>query len=293
MALSKVPSSGSRVRAALSVASVLALVAGAPAGAHPFLDDRLILLDRQIAATPDDARLYLSRGSLLLDEGHAEAALADFDRALARDAGLTVVHLLRAQARLVAGDAPAALTEARRYLELEPRSARGWRVAARAELADGDQDGAIAAFDTFFEVAAEPRPDDYLERATLQRRAARFDDALRGLEAGIERLGALTPLLGAAFEIERERGRIVAALSWADRLVLASSQDERWQLERARLLRSLGRLDEARAALDAAERALAERSEPRRMAPALRQLSAEIERLRTDLAALPGAVGGG
>ncbi len=261
--------------------------------AHPFLDDRLVLLNEQIVADPSNSRLLLSRGSLLLDERHAHEALADFERALELDPELSIAHLLRAQALLADGQNAAALATARHYLELEPGSAKGWRTLVRiheAESVAGGSDAldrALAAFERYFEVANEPRPDDYLERAALQRRAGQFDLAVRGLEDGVERLGPLSALLRTALEIERERGKIDSALAYAERLAAASPQEERWLLECARLLAQLDRGDEALAALGRAEAALAGRSTARRSAPALAELAHEIDRLRSELAAPP------
>jgi predicted Zn-dependent protease len=267
------------------------------ARAHPFVDDRLLLLNEQIAADPDNGRLRLSRGSLLLDEHRAHAALADFRSALELDPVLSIVHLLSAQALLADGQLEPAVAATRRYLELEPASAKGWRTLARALDARSAAAGAgvaseaLEAFDRYFELALDPRPDDFLERADLQRRAGRFPEAVRGLEAGVSRLGPITALLRTQLEIERQRGDLNAALACADRLVAATPQKERWLIERARLLADLGRVDEARAALLQAEAALALRPGARQSAPALTELTNEIDRLEAELAAPPGPAG--
>jgi predicted Zn-dependent protease len=288
-----------RLVAAALFALPFLLPASAPA--HPFVDDRLALLDAQIAAEPADYRLRLSRGSLLLDEHRAHAALVDFERALELDSALNVAHLLTSRALLADGQPEPAVAAARRYLTLEPDSARGWRALARALDARSQASGvmppaeAVAAFERSVALAPDPSPDDYLECAALERRGGQIEPALRSLEAGVARLGPLTALLSAALEIERERGAWADALSYAERLAATSPQGERWQLERAHLLRQLGRDDEARVALDQAKATLAGRSAARRASPVFAALAREIESARQEIdsaSGSPSATGG-
>ncbi len=253
--------------------------------AHPFLDERLALLDRDLAAEPANAHLLVARGSLLLDEGHADDALPDFDRALAIEPRLDVVHLQRSRALLALDRPEEARAEARRFVELDPGSARGWFQLAAVEGERKDRAGAIAAFARYFALAQQPRPEDYLARAELQRAAGDLDGALAGLDEGLARLGPLVSLLVRALELERERSDPAGALAIVDRLIAASPEDERWLLERAEWLDQLGRPAEARVALVAARSALATRPPARRDTAALRTVAERLDQLTQKLAA--------
>lgn len=275
----------SRAGAGSAVVALALLLGGGRAAAHPFLDERLALLDRDLAADPANPQLLLARGALQLDEGHAAEAISDLDRALAVEPRLAVVALLRSRALLALDRREEARREARRFLELDAGSARGWRQLAAVESARRDDDAATAAFARYFELAREPRPEDYLARAEVQLVAADLDGARRGLAEGVERLGPLVSLLARALEVEHARDDAAAALALAERLSAASPEDPRWQVEHAEALERLGRSEESRAALDAARAALAARSPARREAPALRAVAERIDQLSRQLAA--------
>lgn len=255
-----------------------------PALAHPALNDRLVLLDRQIAESPDDARLYLSRGTLLLDERHPDDALEDFGRALALDPRLDEVHLLRSRAHLSLGEPPAALAEIDRFRALDPDSAAGWLQTARVQAALDRLADAVTSFDRFFALAAEAQPDLYLERASLVERAGDPRRAVAGLEQGVERLGPLTSLLERMVELQRGAGDSEAALSTVDRLVASSPIAERWLIERATILLDLDRRDEAGKALAEARTRLDQRPVGRRSTPALLAVRSDLDRLSRQLA---------
>ena len=251
------------------------------------------MLNEKIAAEPTNARLYISRGNVHLDDGETVEALENFDRALELDPQLTVAHFLRSQALLSQGRPALALESARRFVALEPETAKGWKSLARAAAATAVDESkpvpeeALAAYDRFFALATDPRPDDYLERAELLEQAARVDDAVRALEAGVARLGPLTALLNAALETERSSGDLESALRYARRLVETSPQVERWLIECARLESALGRKAEARASLERAQRELDRR--PKASAGAWQELDEEIQELTEQLDAPPGA----
>jgi tetratricopeptide (TPR) repeat protein len=274
-------------------ALLVAVLAPSSGGAHPQANEQLRALDEKILAAPRDAKLYISRGNVHLDDGETAKALADFDKALELEPSLTVVHYLRAQALLSQGRSTLALEASRRFVELEPESAKGWKGLARASAAvaaDEDKptpEEALAAYDRFFALATDPRPDDYLERAELFEQAGRVDDAVRGLEAGVAKLGPLTALLHGALEIERESGDLESALKYARRLVETSPQIERWLIESARLELALGRREAARGSLDRASRELAKRAN--RDEEVWQELEAEMQEVKAEIDPPPSA----
>jgi len=223
---------------------------------------------RQRPASTED-RLLLAQALETLGESERAAELA---RALVEDLpGRAEPLVILAAGALRRQDSGAALTWLERAIALEPRNALAWYQKARALLQRQDAPGALAAFrnaveldPTSFEshydcgafllsqgAVAEARP--YLVRAyelsPPQHRAA--------LRRTLESMTITEPevLLGLA-AADAQRGELRPALAWTERCLAAAPGDGRAELERARLLRRLGRDEEAVAAL----RAVAEKA---------------------------------
>jgi hypothetical protein len=80
----------------------------------------LALLDRAVAARPDQPRLWLLRGRYRLAAHLCDPALADFTRAEQLAPADPLAHASAGLARLCRGDEAGALAEFRRSLELDP-----------------------------------------------------------------------------------------------------------------------------------------------------------------------------
>jgi len=260
------------------------LVPAGPAGAHPTLNARLKILNQKIAAAPGDAGLRLSRAALYADEEHFDEALRDVDAALALDPGLSLAHLIRAQVLLATGHAEEAAAPAELFVVREPSQPRGWQTAARVAAARSRLAEADASWRRYFDLAEEPRPEDYLERAAARVRAGDSSGARALLEEGVERLGPLTALLQELLEIDVAASDLAAALADLDRLATSSPQTERWLLRRAELLHAAARDHEALDALDRADESLARRPAARRSAGPLHEIAAALRALRGEIA---------
>lgn len=266
----------------LGLCGATALVA-AGALAHPILDERLERLGAEIAGRPGDATLLLTRGALLLDEGHHLEAIEDLDRALALDPD-SRARLVRGRAWLELGEPTRALADAHGHLRRIPDDPEGWLLVARAECAAGRPAAALAPYQEFFS-RVSATPELYLERAAAFREAGDLDGAANGLEEGVRRVGPLTSLLVAQLGIADERDDLEGALAVLRRLLDVSPRAETWLVERARRLADAGRIEAAENDLLAAARHLAARPRAQRRAPAWAQ--AEVE-LRKVAAGLPG-----
>src|SRR5262249_38721686 len=115
--------------------------------------------------------------------------------------------------------------------------------------------------------------------AQALRAADRHDDALRALDNGMARLGALPSLQLPAIDIETERQRYAQALTRLDVLLRQVPNNEAWRMQRAELLQRLGRNEEARDELARALQ-LVESRPSRRRSKATQELAA---RLRNEL----------
>jgi tetratricopeptide (TPR) repeat protein len=181
--------------------------------------------------------------------------------------------------RLAAGRPADALGSLDRFLEGEPDHAEASLYRARALAALGRREEAARAYTRSIEKASTPAPDTYLERAELFRTLGRGDDALRGLDEGLARLGPAAALDLRALEIETELERWDDALRRVERRLRSPGRAEEWQLRRAELLRRLGRGDEAEAACRAALASIAALPPSRRDTPATADLERRLRAL--------------
>jgi hypothetical protein len=96
----------------------------------------------------------------------------------------------------------------------------------------------------------------YIERAAAQAGAggAGLEDAIRGLDTGIARLGPVVTLELAAADMEVLLGRYDAALSRIDRVAAQSGRKEPWLARTGAILEKAGRSEEALATYRTAPR---------------------------------------
>ena len=242
----------------LVFAAWIALTGLAPG--HGDLHDSIVRVTRQIAAAPADPALYLQRAGLHLAHEDYPAAAADYDRAEVLKGDLNAIRLGRGRVMLAMGrfaDACAALDP---LIAALPDHVEAHATRARARAGRGDVDGAAADFSTAIAKSARPEPEYYLERAEAlaAARPPRFDDAIRGLDEGLARLGvAVITLQLAAIDLEEKAGRIDAALARLDRIAAGAARRESWLVMKGDLLRRAQRPADARRAYADALTALA------------------------------------
>ena len=285
---------GRRARPFLSTLAGLALcfTFAPPARAHVGLHDQIEELDVLISQDPRAAGLYIRRGELRRVQGELDLALRDFERALALDpssaepafhVGRTLLEMGRA------ADAVELIDLSLRARSDDPAAlfVRGRALAklGRHMEAASDFTGAIRAH----ELSNPPQPDLYLELASAQTAAGpqHLEEALRGLEEGIGRLGPAVSLQLAAIDLEVRLGRHDAALVRLDAAASRSRNQARWLARRGEILEAAGRPSEARAAFVAALESLGAMPERRRASATVAALEASV---RDALARLP-AVG--
>jgi Flp pilus assembly protein TadD len=80
----------------------------------------LALLDRAVAARPEDPGLWLFRGRYRLESRQCRPALDDFERSRSLEDGNALTHASLGLARLCLGDPAAAAAAFRRSLEIDP-----------------------------------------------------------------------------------------------------------------------------------------------------------------------------
>lgn len=249
-----------RVRCFLTI-----FVASATVHAHGSAHERIAQLTKLLRAHPT-ARLHLERGEVLRAHGDWREALADYEKAARLDPKLAETDLCRGRALLDGGKLDWARDSLDRYVKRRPAAAAGYLYRARTLARLGEPLAAAQDYTRLIARVKAPKPEYYLERARLLAGAggAHVDQALRGLDEGLARLGPVVTLESAAVEIEVDAGHWDAALARVDRIVARLDRKEAWTLRRAGILERAGRGKAARSAY----------------ADALRMIEALPERLR-------------
>jgi tetratricopeptide (TPR) repeat protein len=260
--------------AARRAAVLLLLLLTMPLWAHDGIHEQLERVTKRIAAEPKNAPLYLQRGELYRLHRQFDEARADYARAEQLDASLHAVTFARGRMELEAGNAAAAKELLDRFLTIEPRHAEARLTRARALVklgkdASADYGAAIAV--------AEPTPDLYHERAKVLAASGRIDEALKGLDEGLARLGTLASLQRMAIELELGVKRYDRALARLETLSPQSPRREFHLAEKADILTKAGRTDEARAAYREALERIAVLPEAQRNSRLTRDLAARID----------------
>jgi tetratricopeptide (TPR) repeat protein len=138
-------------------ACVLLLSVGHAAG-HVAIDAQIAAVTATIAAHPDDAGLYLSRGELHRVAGDWALAESDYARASALDPDLAVVDFCRGHMLLRAGRPDAARIALDKYLGSRPDDPRARALRAEALAAVGRPREAAAEFDRALQLASDQEP---------------------------------------------------------------------------------------------------------------------------------------
>jgi tetratricopeptide (TPR) repeat protein len=265
------------MRRALAIISVLAALVGtARLDAHPEIEAALSRLNAQIAATPEDASLYVQRGELYARHDAWVVAEANYLRAAELAPDFPRLNRARAALDFAQGRLAAARARLTRVLAVDPKDAEALVLRARTHAALGAKGPAIADFTAALVLIAAPPPELFIERAELFPSGT---DAIRGLDEGLARLGPIPALELRALAIEEGLGRVDDALARIDRLAAQSERKESWLKRRGDLLARAGRGAEARAAYAAALAAIAALPDWLRDAPDTSALAAELARL--------------
>jgi tetratricopeptide (TPR) repeat protein len=140
-----------------------------------------------------------------------------------------------------------------RFLRRQPDHVEGFVTRARVLAKMGARVQAAQDFTQALTLAPAPEPELYLERAQVLAEDERhIQDALRGLDEGIHRLGPVVTLQLLAIDLESRRKNYDAALARLDLIAAQSERKEMWLVRRAEILRNAGRIEEARATFKAA-----------------------------------------
>ena len=246
--------------------------------AHGDIHVQIHQINPKIKKAPS-AELYVKRGDLYrLDEDYT-AALADFQRAEKINPELDTIYLGRGRTLFEAGRYKEALPALDHLLEMKPDHPDGRILRARVHAALDDNTSAIRDYDHVVAIVPSPSPDCFLERSVALVKLQRPQDAVRGLDEGISRLGNLQALQLAALEIEIGLKQSDAALVRIDQAMAPLQRKEQWLTRRGEILQSAGRSEEAKAAYTAALAAIQTLPPIPRNAKPTRELESRLQSL--------------
>lgn len=226
--------------------------------AHGDVHPRILEFTEQIKRSPTNTLLYLQRAELYRIDGDFTNALADLNLVAQLDRKLKRVDFLRGQVQLDANQPQAALGPLNRYLADQPPDSEAYTVRARVLVKLNRPAPAIDDFTTAIKLSTAPNPDLYIERAAAWRTLGKPEEAVRGLDEGIRRIGPIVTLQLPAVDAELALQHTDAALARIDTVMARLQRKETWLVRRAEILRHANREAEARtnyfAALEAINR---------------------------------------
>jgi tetratricopeptide (TPR) repeat protein len=258
-----------------AVIALAAILCASAASAHPEIENALTRLNAEIAATPNDADLYVERGELYARHEVWVFAEANYLRAAELAPDHPRLHRVRGELELATGHPADARVHFDAALARTPADAETRVLRARTFVALKMRNAAIADFNAALPLIATPPPELFLERAALLAPA----EAIRSLDDGIERVGPAVTLNLRALALEESLGRIDDAVARLDRITDQSERKETWLKRRGDLLARAGRAKEARAAYERARAAIAALPDWLRESPDTLRLTTELARL--------------
>jgi tetratricopeptide (TPR) repeat protein len=270
------------------IAALLFTAAGSlESRAHGDLRDQVARVTQALAGDSNNIPLLLQRGELLRLQGAWGDALADFQRVKELDPRLAAVDFYRGRTLLQAGHPRAAVACLDRFLAREPGCGQAWLARAQARAKLGEDRAAAQDYTAALDRLHEPQPDHFIEMARTFARLgpAGVEQALRGLDAGMRRLGPLVVLQEYAIELELHRGHFDAALARLDTLGARANRKESWLARRGEILEQAARPAAAREAYAEAMRAWERLPQTRREAPAMVELEGKLRAALARLAA--------
>jgi tetratricopeptide (TPR) repeat protein len=235
-------------RASLLWSIVFVLITSTNVSAHDGLHEQIIAVTKEIAKEPNNANLYLKRAELYRLHEEWKNSEKDFDRAEKLNSNLAVVDLGRGKLWLDSKRFSSAKLALEKFLSKEPQSFEGVITIARVSAKLKQPENAVKYFTQAILLSPKDSAEIYLERSQTLAEAGKIDEAMRGLDEGIERFGGLVVLQNYAIDLEVKRKRYDAALARLDRLAETMPRKESFLLKRGEILLKAGKKCEARKA---------------------------------------------
>ena len=253
--------------------------------AHDGLHEQIIAVTEEIKKDPNNAALYLKRAELYRLHAEWKKSGTDFYKAEKLDANLAVVNLGRGKLWLDAKQFAKAKLALEKFLAKEPESFEGVLTMARISAKLKQTETSVKYFTKAIAISPPDSAEIYLERAETLVSANKIDEALRGLDEGIEKFDGLVTLQTAAIDLEVKRKNHDAALVRLDKLAATMPRQESFFLRRGEILLQAERKCEARKSLLQAQKGYDSLSAFRKNVRAVKEQTARLQKLLTTIPA--------
>lgn len=236
-----------------SLIAAIVLLLSIPVVAHDGLHEQIVGVTKKIRKNPKDPALYLRRAELYRLHAEWKNSEADFLRAERLDPDLTIIELGRGKLWLDAKQFSRSRKALDRYLSKQPDGFEGVVTMARVLAHMRETDASARYFTKAIELAPTDSSEIYYDRAEMLAAAGKIDEALEGLDEGINKLGGVVALHTAAIDLEIKRRRYDLAVQRVDRLAETMPRKEPFLLRRGEILLQAGKPCEARESLVASQ----------------------------------------
>jgi tetratricopeptide (TPR) repeat protein len=213
--------------------------------AHGDVHDQINQITAELARTPSNAPLYFRRAELYRADQDYTNAMADLNRAAQIDPLLVRVDFCRGRVLFEWGRPQEALPLLNKYLAGKPEDSEAFTIRARVLNKLNQFRKAADDYTVAIALTRISNPELYIERAEALRALGKPDEALRGLDEGIRKMGPLVTLELPAIDLEVALKRFDAALARIDVASARLQRKETWLMRRAEILRHAGREEEA------------------------------------------------
>lgn len=254
--------------------------------AHAPIQKRISALNDQLKQNPNNIELYLLRGELYASHQEWLASETDFKQVIKLDPKNIEVHLYLGRLFLSSNRPKEAELKLKHYLKYTPDNSRARITLAQILLKLDRRLEAVKEYTRAISLHPQPSLDWYLQRAkALSGEGNEYvEEALDGLDQGMQRLGPLVSLQLYAVSLELQRNRYNEALARLDQIMAQSPRKETWLVRRAEILEKAGQSNKAIDALNEALAALRSLPAHRRNTRAMLKLEASalefLERLK-------------
>ncbi len=246
--------------------------------AHAPVEERIEALTKMIEKDQKNADLFLKRGELYSSHEEWSAAVVDFERASELNPDLAAVDMYLGRMFLASGRPVQSEEALKRFLLQVPNHAEARVTLAMALVQLGRRMEAVEEYTRAIKLCPSPSPRLYLERAKtlIDEGDGYVDEALRGLDEGIQKLGPAITLQLYAIDLELKKNQFDAALVRLEHITAKASRKETWLARKGDILEKAGRADQALVAFASALVAIQKLPAHRQSTQAMTQLKARV-----------------
>lgn len=238
---------------------------------------RILLLTEQLNNHQTNVDLLIQRGDIYRLHGNWNEARSDYAAAEKLAPDSAPLLLGRAQLHVDLGEDAAARMAFDEFIARFPTNSAALFGRARVLNRLGERKAAIADYSRGILVSGSPLPEEFLERANLQATEFGADEALKGLDEGLTRLGWVVTFQKAAIEYELKRQRPDQALVRLETIIARANRKETWLVWKGEILMAAGKPLEAQEVLRATIKAIEALPPRMRTSPGMVQLRAKVE----------------